>query len=86
MELNNRKSIEEWAKENKINLRFISNFDDAIIGLANDGLQNPRVIYSKDKIFEILSHQNLSISDIAEFYDYNIACNLSLECDPIIME
>lgn len=40
-----RKELEEWAVENEVELVFLDDGDDAIVGLGNDG-QGFHVIYS----------------------------------------
>jgi hypothetical protein len=47
--------------------------DDAIIGIVEEFGNSPRILYSKDKILEILQKRDLMTEQEAEeFYDYNI--------------
>lgn len=44
-----RKEVEQWADENDVRLVLLDGFDDAIVGIASDGLEFPKVVYSKSK-------------------------------------
>ena len=52
---------------------ILDGLDDAIIGIVEDFGNSPRVLYSKNKILEILQERNLMTEQEAEeYYDYNI--------------
>ena len=45
-------------------------YDTAIVGLWWDGVDEPHVVYDRDKILDVLE-QDMSKDDAYEFYDYN---------------
>jgi hypothetical protein len=52
---------------------ILDGLDDAIIGIVEEFGNSPRILYSKDKILEILQKRDLMTEQEAEeFYDYNI--------------
>ena len=63
----NKNQINEFLQETRYKALFIDGFDEAIVGLICDGLENPKVVYSKKVIFQkLLKENNLSVSAIAE--------------------
>lgn len=69
----NRKDIERWVEENQIELILLEGMDSAIIGIVDDGLETPKVVYSKRRILKALQDQGMSEEDALEWYGYNTA-------------
>lgn len=67
----NRKDIERWVEENQIELVLLEGMDSAIVGIVDDGLETPKVVYSKRKILKALQDQGMSEDDALEWYGYN---------------
>ena len=52
---------------------ILDGLDEAIIGIVEEFGNGPRIIYSKNKILDILCKRDLMTwSEAEEFYDYNI--------------
>lgn len=61
--------IEEYA-ENAI---LLTGLEDAIIGIVEEFGNGKRILYSKNKIIQILCERDLMThTEAEEFYDYNI--------------
>lgn len=77
-----RQELEVYANENEIEIKFLDNFDNAIVGISEDN----RVIYSYNKMVESLVNEETSSLDAMNFIDCNITLN-TLNCKnaPIIM-
>ena len=74
--------IDEYA-EGAIKL---DGLDDAIIGICEEFGNGPRILYSKNKILNILCERDLmTMSDAEEFYDYNILGLYAGEQNPIFL-
>ena len=74
--------IDEYA-EGAIKL---DGLDDAIIGMCEEFGNGPRILYSKNKILNILCEKDLmTMSDAEEFYDYNILGLYAGEQNPIFL-
>ena len=56
--------------------------DDAIIGVWSEG----RLVYSVDKVIEILMSQDMSYQEAVEFYEFNIECAYFGERTPIFIK
>jgi hypothetical protein len=65
-----RQGLEEWAVENEVELVFLDDGDDAIVGLGNDG-QGFHVIYSMQKFIDSLVRSGMTEEDAYELYSYN---------------
>jgi hypothetical protein len=74
--------IDEYA-EGAIKL---DGLDGAIVGLCEEFGNGVRILYSKDKILNILCERDLmTMSDAEEFYDYNILGLYAGEQNPIFL-
>lgn len=77
-----RQELEVYANENEIEIKFLDNFDNAIVGISEDN----RVIYSYNKMVESLVNEETSSLDAMNFIDCNITLNtLNYKNAPIIM-
>ena len=64
----------------------LTGFDDAIIGLAEEFGNGPRILYSREKILQILQERDeMSFNDALDFYDFNILGMYVGEQNPIIL-
>jgi hypothetical protein len=67
-------------------LLFADGLDDAIIGVGERCSQPNTVIYSYDKVIEILMQRDgMSFDDATEFFSFNIGGAWVGECTPIWM-
>ena len=88
----NKNQINEFLQETRYKALFIDGFDEAIVGLICDGLENPKVvyskkvIYSKKKIYQKILKENTDFEQALEFYDKNILSALEYKESPVIME
>jgi hypothetical protein len=65
-------TIEE-IKEQAEGAIILDGLDDAIIGMAEEFGNGPRIVYSKSKIFEILRERDgMDEIEAVEFYEFNI--------------
>lgn len=63
---------------------ILDGLDDAIIGIVEEFGNSPRILYSKDKILEILQKRDLMTEqESEEFYDYNILGLYGGEQNPV---
>ena len=52
---------------------ILDGLDDAIVGIVEDFGNSPRILYSKDKILQILQDRDwMTYEESEEFYGYNI--------------
>ena len=65
-------TIEE-IKEQAEGAIILDGLDDAIIGMAEEFGNGPRIVYSKSKIFKILMERDgMEEIEAIEFYEFNI--------------
>ena len=65
---------------------ILDGLDSAIIGVIEEFGRDNRILYSKNKILEILSQRNgISWSEAEEFYDYNILGLYAGEQNPVFL-
>ena len=65
---------------------ILDGLDEAIIGIVEEFGGSCRILYSKDKILEILQERdNMTYSESEEFYDYNILGLYAGEKNPIFL-
>jgi hypothetical protein len=67
MEINGY-NIEDYAEDAVI----LTGMDEAIIGVVETMGTGPRILYSKNKILEILSGDDMTLEEAEEYYDFNI--------------
>jgi hypothetical protein len=65
---------------------ILDGLDEAIVGITEEFGTGRRILYSKDKILDILMKRDLmTYSEAEEFYDYNILGLYSGEQNPIFL-
>jgi hypothetical protein len=65
---------------------LLDGLDDAILGIVEEFGNGPRILYSKNKILNILSERDgMTWSEAEEFYDYNILGLYAGEQNPIFL-
>jgi hypothetical protein len=80
---NFRNILDEYAEGSVI----LDGFDDAIIGITEEFGRGPRILYSKDKILEILtSNEQMDIAEAIEYYEFNILGSYLGERTPIFLD
>ena len=71
--------------ENATGAIILDGFDEAIIGLVEEFGNGPRILYSRDKILEILqTRDEISFEDALEFYDFNILGMFAGDQNPVM--
>lgn len=64
----------------------LDGLDDAILGIVEEFGNGPRILYSKNKILNILSERDgMTWSESEEFYDYNILGLYAGEQNPVFL-
>jgi hypothetical protein len=64
----------------------LDGLDEAIIGIVEEFGNGPRILYSRKKILTILCERDfMTISEAAEFYDYNIIGLYAGEQNPVFL-
>ena len=65
---------------------LLDGLNDAIIGIIEEFGNGPRVLYSKNKIIEILMNRDgMDMEESIEFYDYNILGLYAGEQNPLFL-
>jgi hypothetical protein len=78
-----RKILDEYAEDSVI----LDGFDGAIIGITEEFGRGPRILYSKDKILEILTlNEQMDIAEAIEYYEFNILGSYLGERTPIFLD
>jgi hypothetical protein len=78
---NFRNILDEYAEGSVI----LDGFDDAIIGITEEFGRGPRILYSKDKILEILS-EDMDFMEALEYFEFNILGAYLGEGTPIFLD
>ena len=66
---------------------LLDGLDNAMIGITQEFGNGPRVLYSKDKILNILQERDgMTHSEAEEFYDFNILGLYAGEQNPIFLD
>lgn len=65
---------------------ILDGLDDAIIGIVEDFGSGPKILYSKEKILEILQSRDLmTLEEAIEFYSFNILGLYAGEQNPVFL-
>lgn len=65
---------------------ILDGLDSAVIGVIEEFGRDNRILYSKNKILEILSQRDgMTWSEAEEFYDYNILGLYAGEQNPVFL-
>ena len=65
---------------------ILDGLDEAIIGIVEEFGNGPRILYSKNKILNILCERDeMTHSEAEEFYDYNIIGLYAGEQNPVFL-
>jgi len=65
---------------------ILDGLDDAIIGIVEEFGNGPRILYSKNKVLDILEQRDgMSPFDAVEFYEYNILGLFAGDQNPIFL-
>jgi len=72
--------------ENAEGAVILDGLDDAIIGIVEEFGNGPRILYSKNKILDILEERDgMSPFDAVEFYEYNILGLFAGDQNPVFL-
>jgi hypothetical protein len=65
---------------------ILDGLDEAIVGIVEEFGNSPRILYSKEKILEILqSRDGMTYEESEEFYGYNILGLYAGEQNPVFL-
>ena len=65
---------------------LLDGLESAIVGVVHEFGNGPRILYSKDKILEILQQRDgMSYTEAEEFFDYNIIGLYAGEQNPVFL-
>lgn len=65
---------------------ILDGFNEAIIGLVEEFGNGPRILYSRDKIIDIMQERDgMTHEEAIEFYDYNILGMFAGEQNPLML-
>lgn len=65
---------------------ILDGFNEAIIGLVEEFGNGPRILYSRDKILQIMQDRDgMTEEEAIEFYDYNILGMFAGEQNPVML-
>jgi len=65
---------------------ILDGLDEAIVGITEEFGNGRRILYSKDKILDILmKRDSMTHSEAEEFYDYNILGLYAGEQNPVFL-
>lgn len=65
---------------------MLDGLEDAIIGIVEEFGNSPRILYSKDKILQILQDRDgMTYEESEEFYGYNILGLYAGEQNPVFL-
>ena len=65
---------------------ILDGLDEAIIGIVEEFGNGPRILYSKNKILDILCERDLmTMGEAEEFYGYNIIGLYAGEQNPVFL-
>jgi len=78
-------AIKEWADLLEEELVTFDNLGAAILGIGRTHTQPTRVVYSYEKIMNILVRHGMSYEEAQEFFDFNIEGVWAGENTPIIL-
>ena len=65
---------------------ILDGLDDAIIGHCHDMNTGDRLVYSVDKIVDVLISQGMGDEEAQEYYDHNIGCLYAGEQTPVLVQ
>ena len=66
---------------------LLDGLESAIVGVVQEFGNGPRILYSKDKILQILQERDgMSYTDAEEFFDYNIIGGHFGEQNPVFLD
>ena len=72
--------------ENAEGAIILDGLNDAIIGIVEEFGNGPRILYSKNKVIQILEDRDgMTTLEAVEFYDYNIIGLYAGEQNPIFL-
>ena len=64
---------------------ILEGFDEAIIGIVETMGSGPRILYSVEKILEVLMKDDMTEEEAMEYYDFNILNLWVSEQNPVFL-
>jgi hypothetical protein len=65
---------------------LLDGFDEAIIGISEEFGNEPRIIYNKCKMLEILESMGMTTEEAIEYYEFNILGLYVSNQNPIFLD
>ena len=76
----------DYIDENVEGAVILSDLDDAIIGVVEEFGNGPRILYSTEKIIQILiDRDGMSEEEAVEYYGFNIVGMFAGEQNPVFL-
>tara|TARA_R110000796_G_scaffold94869_1_gene199777 strand:+ start:1084 stop:1356 length:273 start_codon:yes stop_codon:yes gene_type:complete len=76
----------DYIDENAEGAVILSDLDDAIIGVVEEFGNGPRILYSTEKIIQILiDRDGMSEEEAVEYYGFNIVGMFAGEQNPVFL-
>jgi|TARA_B110000908_G_scaffold136268_1_gene161398 hypothetical protein len=76
----------DYIDENAEGAVILSDLDDAIIGVVEEFGNGPRILYSTEKIIQILiDRDGMSEEEAVEYYGFNILGMFAGEQNPVFL-
>ena len=76
----------DYIDENAEGAVILSDLDDAIIGVVEEFGNGPRILYSTEKIIQILIDRDcMSEEEAVEYYGFNIVGMFAGEQNPVFL-
>lgn len=66
-------------------MKKFTGYDDAIIGVTDSWLPEPRLVYSGEKLIELLEAEGMDNEEAIEWLEFNMAGAYVGEDTPLIM-
>ena len=68
-----RENVDEWLKSIDQSSLFADGFDDAIVGVSQDGYTGSfRVCYSVTRCYDALRADGMTEEEAMEYFEYNV--------------
>jgi len=68
-----RENVDEWLKSIDQSSLFADGFDDAIVGVSQDGYTGSfRVCYSVTRCYDALMADGMTEEEAMEYFEYNV--------------
>ena len=64
--------IRDWITQHNDRALLCDGLEDAIIGIAERGNEDPVVVYDRDRCIELFQYQGMTEEEAKNHFDYNV--------------